>query len=146
MNKMKNTQNKTFSTSRKDFINSMNKKCYYCNYNNSGYCTKHKGKTSEAIGICSKELNDTYITYNDKAYKMPKSTKHPNASKKLGYEHYKSIRNNQLRAEQIKLCQACSYNKGGWCTSTKKWCADSMNDCNILIMLKKTYKLKKRKK
>ena len=72
MNQMKNTKNKGFPTTRKDFINKMNKMCYYCHYNDNGYCTKHNGKTKEAIGICSKE-NKSYITYENKAYKMPNS-------------------------------------------------------------------------
>ena len=148
MNQMKNTKNKGFPTTRKDFINKMNKMCYYCHYNDNGYCTKHNGKTKEAIGICSKE-NKSYITYENKAYKMPNSLDEKNKNIKkqvIKKNYYKNLRQKQLIREQVKTCQTCSNCQCGWCVKTKRWCSNSMNVCDTLLTLKKNFKLQKRKR
>ena len=149
MNKMKNTQNKVFATTRKDFRNEMNKMCYHCRFNNDGYCIKHLAKTKDAIGICSSEKNKSFITYEDKVYKMPNALEDGNNRiKKQVYstQYYKNLRKKQLAREQVKMCQACSFCKDGWCSKTKHWCSNSTTSCEKLITLSKEYKLKKRKR
>lgn len=147
-NKLKSGKGNTFKRTRDTFKNAINKQCYYCKYNQDGYCLLHNAKTCDAIGICSTQKNETYITYQDKVYKMPKSLDVNNHIKKQCYSktHYEKMRQKQMAKEQIKICHACEQNKSGWCSKNSKWCNLCWDSCATLKELKRTYKLKKRKK
>lgn len=147
-NKLKSGKGKTYNRTRDTFKNSMNRQCYFCKNNQDGYCTKYSAKSCDAIGICSTLKNETYITYQNKVYKMPKSLDSNNYAKKqcFNQSHYKKIRQNQMKKEQVKICKECEFNANGWCTSKLKWCNSCWDSCINLIELKRTYKLRKAKK
>lgn len=149
MSRKEKLKNKKYPTTRRDFKEKLQKKCVSCKYNQNGYCTKHNAIVNEAIGICSTEENDIYITYNNIVRKMPKALDVDGHIKKqsFGPEHYSKIYHNQLRKKQLDACRQCEhFGKDGWCTQTKTWCINSTKCCNTLINISKTYKLKKRKK